>query len=136
GPEPDADGYSVQIDGGGSQGIGAAATLSIPDFPPGNHTVELAEMASNCTISSPNPQGVRVTAGETATVSFAVACGATTGGLSIIAATTGPSPDPDGYAISIDGADRGALGVNAAVTISRLVPGSHALGLSGVEPGW
>ncbi|MBA3760328.1 MAG: DUF1929 domain-containing protein [Gemmatimonadales bacterium] len=132
GPEPDADGYSVQIDGGGSQGIGAAATLSIPDFPPGNHTVELAGMASNCTISSPNPQGVRVTAGETATVSFAVACGATTGGLSITAATSGPSPDPDGYTISFDGADRGALGLNATVTLNQLVPGSHAVGLSGV----
>ena len=126
GAEPDADGYSVQIDGGSSQAIGAVATLSIPEVPPGNHTVELADIAGNCTISSSNPQGIRVTAGETATVSFAVTCGATTGGLSITAATSGPSPDPDGYAISIDGADRGALGVNAAVTISGLVPGSHA----------
>ncbi|MEO8090038.1 MAG: galactose oxidase-like domain-containing protein [Gemmatimonadales bacterium] len=132
GVEPDADGYSVQIDGGASHGIGAAARLSIPDVPPGNHTVELADMASNCTISSPNPQGVRVAAGETATVSFAIACGATTGGLSVTAATSGPSPDPDGYAISIDGADRGALGLNAAVTVSQLVPGSHAVGLTGV----
>lgn len=132
GAEPDADGYSVQIDGGSSQAIGAAATVSIPEVPPGNHTVELADIAGNCTISSSNPQGVRVTAGETATVIFAVTCGATTGGLSITAATSGPSPDPDGYAISIDGADRGALGVNAAVTISRLVPGSHDVGLSGV----
>jgi hypothetical protein len=132
GVEPDADGYSVQIDGGGGQGIGTAGTLSIPDVPPGNHTVELADMASNCTVSSSNPQGVTVTAGETATVSFAVTCAATTGGLSITAATSGPSPDPDGYTISIDGADRGALGLNAAVTISQLVPGSHAVGLSGV----
>ncbi|HEV8177988.1 MAG TPA: galactose oxidase-like domain-containing protein [Gemmatimonadales bacterium] len=132
GVEPDADGYSVQIDGAGSQGIGSGATLSIPDVPPGNHTVELADMASNCTISSPNPQGIRVAAGETATVTFAIVCGATTGGLTITAATSGPSPDPDGYAVSIDGTDRGTLGLSAAVTISRLVPGSHAVGLSGV----
>ncbi|HEY8197302.1 MAG TPA: galactose oxidase-like domain-containing protein [Gemmatimonadales bacterium] len=132
GAEPDADGYSVQIDGGSSHAIGAAATLSIPEVPPGDHTVELADIASNCAISSTNPQGVRVIAGETATVSFAMTCGATTGGLSIAAATSGPSPDPDGYAISIDGADHGALGVNAAVTISGLVPGSHDVGLSGV----
>ena len=132
GVEHDADGYTVQIDGGGSQGIGSAATLSIPDVPPGDHTVELADMASNCTISSSNPQGVSVRADETARVNFAITCGATTGGLSITAATSGPSPDPDGYTISIDGADRGALGLNAAVTISQLVPGSHAVGLSGV----
>jgi len=132
GPEPDADGYSVQVDGGAARAIGATGTLSIPDVPPGNHTVELADMASNCTISSLNPQAVSVTAGETATASFAITCGATTGGLSITAASTGPSPDPDGYTIFIDGADRGALGVNAGVTISGLMPGSHAVGLSGV----
>jgi len=132
GAEPDADGYTVQIDGGGSQVIGAAATLSVPDVPPGDHSVELADLASNCTILSANPQGIRVTAGETATVSFSVDCGATTGGLSITAVTSGPSADPDGYSISIDGTDRGALGVNAAATISGLAPGSHAVGLSGV----
>lgn len=56
----------------------------------------------------------------------------TTGSISITSATSGPSPDPDGYTISIDGATRGALGVNDAVIISGLVPGSHDVGLNGV----
>lgn len=132
GAEQDADGYSVQIDAGPTRGIGGAATLSTADVTAGTHTVQLGEVAANCTVSGDNPRTVSVTAGETTTVSFAVTCNATTGSLSITSATSGPSPDPDGYTISIDGADRGALGVNAAVTISGLVPGSHAVGLSGV----
>lgn len=132
GVEPDADGFSVQIDAGPAQAIGVAATLTTSEVTPGNHIVQLAEIAANCTVSGDNPRTVSVTAGETATVSFAVTCSATTGSLSITAITSGPSPDPDGYIIFIDGADRGALGVNAAVSIGGLLPGSHPVGLGGV----
>lgn len=131
GAEPDADGYSVQIDAGPARALGPAATLTT-EVTPGNHTVHLGEVAANCTVPGDNPRAVSVTAGEVTTVSFAVTCTATTGSLSITSATTGPSPDPDGYTISIDGADRGALGVNGAVTVSGLVPGSHLVGLSGL----
>jgi hypothetical protein len=132
GAEQDADGYSVQIDGGPARTIGAAATLTVTEVTPGTHTVQLGEVAANCTISGDNPRTVSVTAGETTTVSFAVTCNPTTGSLTITAATTGPSPDSDGYIISIDGADRGTLAVNGAVTIIGLVPGSYLVGLSGV----
>lgn len=78
GTEQDADGYSVQIDAGPARAIGAAATLTTTDVTPGNHTVLLGEVAANCTVSGDNPRTVSVTAGETATVSFAVTCNATT----------------------------------------------------------
>ena len=132
GAEQDADGYSVQIDGGTARAIGTTATLSTAEVTPGAHTVQLGQIAANCTVAGDNPRTVSVTAGQTTTAGFTVTCSATTGGLSITAATSGPSPDPDGYSISIDGVDRGALGVNAAVTISGLVPGSHLVGLSGL----
>jgi hypothetical protein len=132
GDEPDPDGYIVQVDAAAAQAIGPAASIQSTDVSPGDHTVQLAGMAANCIVSGDNPRTVSVAAGQTATASFAVTCGATTGSLSITAATSGPSPDSDGYIISIDGADHGALAVNAAVTISGLVPGSHLVGLTGV----
>jgi TolB protein len=89
-------------------------------------------MAANCAVSGDNPRTVNVAAGERTTVSFAVTCSSTTGSLSITSTTSGPSPDPDGYTISIDGATRGALGVNDAVIITGLVQGSHEVGLNGV----
>jgi len=57
----------------------------------------------------------------------------TTGTLEITAQTSGPSPDADGYAVSVDGTDRGAIGSNAAVTVASLTPGSHVAGLTGVD---
>jgi hypothetical protein len=116
GVEHDVDGYSVQIDGDPIQAIGTAATITETEVTPGPHTVQLGEVAANCTVSGDNPQRVTVGSGQTTTVTFAVTCNPTTGSLSI----------------SIDGADRGALAVNGTVTISGLAPGNHLVGLTGV----
>jgi hypothetical protein len=89
-------------------------------------------MAANCSVAGDNPRTVTVTAGETATVIFAISCKATTGSLDITSVTSGLSPDADGYTILIDGAERDALAPNAAVTISGLTAGDHVLGLNGV----
>src|SRR4051812_42532667 len=51
GEEPDADGYSVQIDGGAAQAIGVAATFTTPEVSAGTHSVQLAGLAANCTLA-------------------------------------------------------------------------------------
>jgi Tol biopolymer transport system component len=56
----------------------------------------------------------------------------TTGSIEITSSTTGVSPDPDGYTITLDGTDRGALDVSGGVTLEGLTEGSHTVGLSGV----
>jgi Tol biopolymer transport system component len=132
GPEPDADGYLLTIDGGTATPIGANATVDRDPAELRNHTVQLTGIAANCTVAGENPRRASVTAGETATVRFEVTCHATTGSLSITSTTSGPFPDPDGYTIALDGAEHGPLGVNADVTINGLAPGSHVVGLSGV----
>ena len=132
GPEPDADGYSIQIDGGPARSIGTAANLTVTEVTPGAHTAQLGGVAANCTVSGDNPRAVSLSAGETTTLPFVITCSATTGTLTITAATSGPSPDADGYIISIDGADRGPLAVSGAVTITGLAPGSYLVGLSGM----
>ncbi|HEX2249822.1 MAG TPA: Ig-like domain-containing protein, partial [Gemmatimonadales bacterium] len=132
GVELDADGYTVQIDGGSVQTVGVEATITTRQVTPGAHTVLLGGLAANCSVAGDIPRSVTVTAGETTTVSFEVTCTATTGSLTITSATSGPSPDADGYTISIDGVERGTLSANAAVTISGLTPGTHPVALGGV----
>jgi Big-like domain-containing protein len=56
----------------------------------------------------------------------------TTGSLTVTSSTSGTSPDPDGYMITIDGSERGPLGSNAVVTVAGLPEGSHLVGLNGV----
>lgn len=73
--------------------------------------------------------------------SFALACGGgsegltepTTGNLEVSAVTTGDSPDPDGYTLSVDGAAGEAIEVGGTVVKSGLSPGNHTAQLSGLD---
>ena len=56
------------------------------------------------------------------------------GTIEVAATTTGPDPDADGYTVTMDGAPRGQLGRNGAITLSDVSPGSHEIRLDGVEP--
>ncbi len=132
GTEPDADGYVVQLDSGPTEALGASATARHTDLSSGAHTVQLSGLAPNCTVAGENPRAVNIIAGETATVSFAITCTATTGGLQVSTSTGGTSPDADGYSVTLDGADRGTIGATASITLAGLVPGGHIVGLAGV----
>jgi Tol biopolymer transport system component len=132
GPEPDADGYAVTIDAGAEAGIALNGTHRRDDLEPGNYSVQLVGLAANCTVGGDNPRTVSVTAGATTTVEFTVICGPTTGSLTITVSTSGPSPDADGYGITVDGSDKGTLAASAEVTLTGLAPGNHQVGLSGI----
>src|SRR5207237_83311 len=72
GGTPDPDGYTVTVSGGGSQTIGNNDSVTFPDLATGSHTVTLSGIASNCSVSGGTSRTVTVTAGQTATASFAV----------------------------------------------------------------
>ena len=54
------------------------------------------------------------------------------GELEISVVTNGPSPDPDGYTVTLDGADRGTIAVSDVLTLTAIDPGAHQVGLSGL----
>src|SRR5881392_2152981 len=133
----DPDGYSVTLDGTTSRAIGDNATTTFSGLAPGSHTVVLSGVAANCTVSGGTSRTVSVTAGGTASTSYAVNCaptGPTTGSLSVTTATSGASGDvdPDGYTVTLDGATSRAIGDNGTTTFSGLAPGSHTVVLSGM----
>ncbi len=134
GPEPDADGFTVQIDAGDARPVGAGETFTAPGIAQGSHTIELGQIAANCTVSGPNPQTVMVTSGETARVAFDVVCTATTGSMQVVVNTTGSGLDPDGYTVQIDAGDAQPIGVTASLTITGVAPGSHSVRLDGIAP--
>lgn len=132
GPEPDPDGYAISVNDGAEVGMGGNGTHQVNELPAGSHTLRLSGMAGNCTVEGDNPRAVSVEAGATATVQFNITCGPTTGSMRVTASTTGSSSDPDGYTITLDGADRGALAVNGDLTVEGLAAGDHVVGLSGI----
>jgi hypothetical protein len=131
GVEQDPDGYTVQIDAAAPLAIGVAGSVENTTLTPGNHSIQLGGLASNCSVAE-NPQVLTIAAGASATVAFQITCAPTTGTLDVAASTTGQSPDADGYTVTIDGTDQGPLGASGAVAIPSLAPGEHAVGLSGV----
>jgi hypothetical protein len=74
GSSPDPDGYTISLDGGPAEVIGANATRTLPQLSAGNHTLTLAGVADNCEVAGANPRTVAVSAGGTAQSAFAVSC--------------------------------------------------------------
>src|SRR2546426_3560770 len=58
----------------------------------------------------------------------------TTGYVTVTTATTGGTPDPDGYAVAVDAGASQPIGNVDSVTFSALAPGSHAVALTGLAP--
>jgi hypothetical protein len=131
GIELDADGYTLVVGDATGQPIGLDATLTIERLPEGPHSVALTGLAANCAAAD-NPRAVTVQAAATANVSFAVTCGATSGTIEVATSTSGPGSDPDGYALLLDGAERGPIGATATMTLVGLTPGAHVIGLTGL----
>ena len=73
GSNPDADGYTVTVDGTTSQAIATngSATFTVPA---GANPVALSGVASNCSVSGANPGTVTVPPGGTGAATLAVTC--------------------------------------------------------------
>jgi hypothetical protein len=70
-------GYTLSLENGQSGTIGSNASVTATGIPTGNHTVTLGGVPGNCTVVSPNPLAVTVTAGATTQASFTISCRAT-----------------------------------------------------------
>src|SRR5207245_7359599 len=92
-------------------------------------------VASNCTVTSTNPQTVTVTAGSTASASFTVNCPTppTTGDLMVSNTTTGSSA-PASYTVTVDAGTVSArtrtMAPGGSVTFTDLPAGSHSVTLT------
>src|SRR5204863_215808 len=64
----DGDGYTVTVDGstGEQITINNSAGVTFTGLSEGSHTVELSDVAGDCSVTGPNPRTLTVTAGATA----------------------------------------------------------------------
>jgi len=150
GDDLDPNGYLVELRGGGYT-LPATGAFTYTSIPPGEYSIELSDVASNCAVTGANPRTVTVTTGATAEVAFAVTCRSLSGSLRVTVATTGADLDPNGYTVFVQGlchwqsdGDGGfgdvceyerteSVGVNGAVTIPD-VPVGAGMWLQDVAP--
>ena len=130
GTSPDADGYGVSIDGSSAGPIGTDETRSF-GADEGTRSVELTDLAPNCTVSGNNPRNVDVTAGQAAPTTFDVDCPTIQGTVEVTTTTTGVVPDPNGYSLQIGGQAQGAIANNETRSID-VDPGVQDVLLSGI----
>jgi len=131
GADVDTNGYSVDLRGNG-QGVPVNGSFTYSGVPPGDYSIELRDVASNCAVSGPNPQTVTVVSSDTAVAAFTVTCTALTGDLQVSVATTGGDLDPDGYMLRVDNRSPVPVTLNGTVTIEGLIGGEHAVALEGL----
>ncbi|HEX3235584.1 MAG TPA: CARDB domain-containing protein [Gemmatimonadales bacterium] len=135
GAPADPDGYELLLDGADAQAVSVSDTVTLPGLAPGPHTLGLGGVAQNCEVQGNDPQGLTVTAGQTATAAISVTCAApppATGTLEVTTTTSGTNQDADGYGIGVDDGTAQPIGLNATLSIASLVAGSHRVRLTGV----
>ena len=69
-------GYTLTLDTGQSGTIGANDSVTATGIAAGDHRLTLSGLPGNCTLASPNPQVVTITAGATTQASFSISCSA------------------------------------------------------------
>src|SRR5205807_2552545 len=125
--------YTVTVDGGQSRTIPAnGGTTTYSGLMATTHTVVLTDVPANCTASGGASKTVTVPAGGTTTAAFTISCTALTGSLSVSTSTSGGTPDPDGYTVSVTGAPSQHIDRNGTVTFADLAIGNHTVTLGGI----
>lgn len=99
GPNPDPS-FQVSVDGGAPLTVPANSSVAF-DVAPGLRSVQLGDIAGNCTAAAPNPASVTVAQGTTVDVNFTVTCvPRPRTGADFIITTTGSGIDPS-YTLGI-----------------------------------
>jgi len=129
GASMDPDGYTVTVDAGASQAISVNGSVTFAALGAGDHNVALSGLATNCTLSSANPQTVSVPSGGMGTAAFTVSCAATTGNLTVNTTSTGSSI-PSTYTLSVDGGPGQTIASAGSMTFTALSPTNHTVALS------
>jgi hypothetical protein len=101
----------------------------LANLAPGRHVLELAGVASNCTVGDGTQRHVNVPAAGVATVDFEVSCAVAQGSLRVSTRTTGDLPDPDGYVIRVSGAADSAIGLTDSILVEHVAAGTHQVAL-------
>ena len=70
----DPDGYTLSMDGGVRDTLSGVDQVTYPALAPGNHTIGLSLVASNCHVQGQNPRLVRIVPGQAASETFEVVC--------------------------------------------------------------
>ena len=126
GGDLDADGYELVLGSQVKRLAPVNGILDIANVSPGTYPVALESVADNCEVSTTSVRSVTITAGQTSDVGFSVECAAT--GIAITTSATGANI-PNSFQLVLNDQPLYEVAVNSSTVVSRLKPGSYAVGL-------
>ena len=121
----------IMVDGPTRQLDSGQLRATFPGLPVATYGLRLDGLSSNCQVTSTNPRQVAVVANQVTVVTFTIACARRVGSVRVVAITTGPDIDPDGYTVVIDGVGY-PIAVNGTATLTGIGEGSRQVTLTGV----
>jgi Tol biopolymer transport system component len=136
GPGTDPDGYTVSLDGRAPVRVALTDTLVENGVTPGEHTVELGDLAQDCAVEGGTFRTLSAVNGTTVSVDFSVTCGSLVspqGSVLVAVTTIGGDLDADGYLIGIDPSIVRAVGSSDQIRIEGIAAGQQLVRLSGVS---
>ena len=131
GDELDPDGYEIRVDDAFAATIGVNDSVEFANRAVSTYSVELTQVAGNCTVAGDNPRQLLVIADSQTGTTFEVNCIVTAGVLQVVTATTGENPD-DGYTLAVDGSDAATIGANDTARTADLETGEHTVRLGDI----
>src|SRR5438477_11772342 len=123
--------YELRVDGGSPTLLRPPQIVTVSDLSPGEHRLELTSSVPYCPVAGTNPRTVQVNAGQQSVEQFSISCVPNVGHVRVTTVSTGQALDPDGYRVLVQQADRGAIGVNAAITFDLPV-GTYTIQLGSI----
>ena len=126
GTDLDPDGYTITLDGGSGVPIAVNDSITYASLTAGPHTIQLGNVASNCTVSGANPMTVDAPHGGVTDTAFVVSCAANVGDIQVSNTTTGSNLDAS-YTVTLDGTTSQTLARNSSVTFGNIAVGSHQI---------
>lgn len=131
GDELDSNGYEIRVNDIFAAIIGVDDSVEFANRAVSTYSVELTQVADNCTVAGNNPRPVLVIADSQTGTTFEVTCIVTAGVLQVVTTTTGENPD-DGYTLAVDGSDAGTIGANDTARTADLETGEHTVRLGDI----
>jgi len=100
----------------------------------GTHEVVLSDVPPNCTVAGPHSRTVDVLFAQVVSLSFPIACVATTGNIEVTTQTSGSDLDPNGYTVQVGALSPGLQPTIGTTFVTDLPAGEYQVQLDGVGP--
>ena len=122
----DVTGYRVSVDGSDRAAVPVNGTTLVR-VDAGTRTIDLTELAPNCTTEGPGSLTVDIAVDEVVEVEFDVVCTAATGVIAVLVGALGADVEGE-YTATVDEA-RHAIQPGGPTHLTDIAPGTHVVGL-------